>query len=229
MTAPEQLPLGIRLDAATTFENFYPADNRDLVRVLQEGTEPLLYLWGAAGTGKSHLLQAACHAAVQRGDSVMYLPLRGDESLTPAVLEGLDNADVVCIDDVDSIARQTQWEEELFHLFNRVRDQRGRLYVTAKVSPTALEIQLSDLASRLAWGLTFQLQTLTDAQKIAALQLRAQRRGLELSGEVAGYLLKQLPRDMHHLFAMLDRLDQASLQQQRRLTIPFVKNWIKTV
>ncbi len=222
-----QLPLGIRLDDSATYANFIAEKNSALLTLLQSDIEPLVYIWGNAGCGKSHLLQAVCHAVAQADKRVMYLPLGAAELLSPAILEGIEDTAVVCIDDLHAIAGDSYWEEALFHFYNRLRERGGHLRVTANVSPTALPIQLADLASRLQWGVTFQLQSLDDNDKRQALQVRAQQRGFELPDEVANYLMKRLPRDMHTLFDLLNKLDVASLQAQRRLTIPFVKQWLE--
>lgn len=104
-----------------------------------------------------------------------------------------------------------------------MRDLGVRLLVSANMPPKQLSCVLPDLASRLSWGLVFQVQGLADTQKLSALQLRSQRRGLTLSDEVGKFLLHNYPRDMLQLFAILEKLDQASLAEQRRLTVPFVK------
>ncbi len=226
-----QLPLSVRLRESATFANFFSAANPAVVSLLDSdvlsGREPCVYLWGAAGCGKTHLLHALCHAATARGLTPFYLPLAEREGITPELLEDLDAMDVVCIDDVQAVAGQGAWETALFHLYNRLRDNRRALVVTATVSPAALPIVLADLRTRLAWGPVLQLHGLSDNDKAAALQLRARGRGLELSLEVANFLLRRCPRDMHRLFALLDELDLASLSAQRRLTIPFVKQALK--
>jgi DnaA family protein len=144
-------------------------------------------------------------------------------TLAPELLEGLEQQALIAIDDVQAIAGMPQWEEALFHLYNRVRDYGHRLVVSATVAPAGLTLTLPDLISRLGWGPVFQLATLSDADKRAALQMRARRRGLELGNEVAEYLLRRCPRDMDSLFSLLNQLDRASLVAQRRLTIPFVR------
>lgn len=218
-----QLPLGIGLKDSATFENFYPAGNELVVEALQHGNDAMLYLWGPVGSGKSHLLQALCHAAATRGESQIYLPLRELVSLSPALLDGLEQQVVIAIDDIQAVAGQSSWEEALFHLYNRVRDSGHRLVVSASSAPAKLELALPDLISRLGWGPVFQLATLSDKDKRGALQLRAHRRGLEMGDEVADYLLKRCPRDMDSLFNLLNKLDQASLAAKRRLTVPFVR------
>ncbi|WP_411293571.1 DnaA regulatory inactivator Hda [Thiohalophilus sp.] len=220
-----QLPLGVRLQDAATFENFLPADNERVLAALHTADAPSIYLWGAAGTGKSHLLQAVCHQAAAQNQRAAYLPL-ADPGLEPAMLEGMEQFDRLCLDDLDAVAGDPAWETALFHVYNRLTAAGHQLLVTATGSPTALGIQLPDLRSRLGWGPVFQLQPLGDTAKRQALQQRAAARGLSLDDEVAAYLMTRCPRDMSSLFALLDGLDEASLAAQRRLTIPFVREYL---
>lgn len=219
-----QLPLGISLRDTATFDNFYSAGNELVVQALQQGNDRMLYLWGPVGCGKTHLLQALCHTTAASGQSPVYLPLQELRLLSPELLDGLESRALLVIDDIQAIAGLPQWEETLFHLYNRVRDQGHRLVVSATVPPAGLAVTLPDLVSRLGWGPVFQLSTLSDQDKRVALQMRARRRGLEMSNEVAGYLLRRCPRDMDSLFNLLNQLDHASLAAQRRLTIPFVRD-----
>lgn len=221
-----QLTLRIGLRDSATFANFLPGDNAAPLHLLQQCTEPFVYLWGGIGSGRSHLLQAACHTETAHGGSPAYLPLAELAQAGVELLDGLEQMSLVCLDDLQAVVGDRDWEESLFHLYNRVRDAGGRLLAAADASPSALGIHLPDLRSRLSWGPVFQLQSLDDAGKLAALQLRAQARGMELGEEVGTYLLRRCPRDMHALFELLERLDQASLAAQRRLTIPFVRELI---
>lgn len=223
-----QLSLRMWLRESATFANYVAGSNLQVITALQQacsgGSERFIYLWGSDGVGKSHLLQAACHAAAEHGS--VYLPL-SEPGLAPEMLEGLEQMAVVAVDNIDAIAGQREWETALFHLYNRIRDQgHGVLLIAANQPLAAVAIKLPDLRSRLAWGLVFQLHTLSDAEKLAALQQRARQRGFELSEEVGRYLLRHYQRDMSALFELLELLDQRSLAQQRRLTIPFVKEVI---
>jgi DnaA family protein len=233
-TGREQLALNLRLRDASSFENYFVARNREAVEHLQRavqglGSAPLapaswLYLWGEPGTGKTHLLEAACRAAQEQGQAPLYVPLADKADITPALLEDIEQVPLVCVDDVDAIAGDAAWEAALFALYERLRAHDGMLVLAARTGPVAIGLKLADLATRLAAGLVYQLQPLSDAEKIAALRLRAQRRGLQMTEEVANYLLTRFPRDMHSLFALLDRLDTATLAAQRRLTIPFLRS-----
>lgn len=225
--APAQLPLGVGLRDDATFDSFLPAANASLVerlsRQLDADGEPFLYLWGAPGSGRSHLLQAACHAASDRDLRALYLPLQDLGHFPPLMLEDAERLDLVAIDDVETVIGRRRWEEALFHAFNRLRDAGKRLVVSAAVAPRQLPVKLPDLASRLTWGVTFHLQPLGDSERLQALQLRARIRGMQLPDEVARYILHRGPRKLDELFEELAVLDRASLSAQRKLTIPFVK------
>lgn len=224
---PMQLPLSVSLRDDATFANFHPGPNAGmvdrLVHQLDEGGESLIYLWGRPGVGRSHLLQAACHAASDRDFRALYLPLKQVGDLPPTMLEEVERLDLLAIDNLEGVMGLEAWEEALFHAFNRLRDAGRRLLVAADAPPRQLPVSLPDLASRLSWGMTFHVQPLDDADRMAALQLRARGRGIQLSDEVTIYILNRGPRRLGDLFALLETLDRASLSAQRRLTIPFVR------
>ncbi len=226
----EQIPLGFTWRDGISFSNYFPSANAEAVHHLQQAAagdgEQFLLPWGSDGVGKSHLLQAACQHAAEHQRSVAYLPMAELLELSPEVFDGLEQMSLVCIDDLQLIAGNAQWDEALFHFYNRVRDAGGALIAAADVAPVALNVTLPDLQSRLAWGPVLQLTELDDAGKTAALQLRAKGRGFDLPDEVAKFLMRRSARDMASLFGLLDMLDEASLVQQRKLTIPFVRDLI---
>ena len=236
----EQIPLRFGWRDGLSFNNFFvenvaasnAASNAEAMHHVQRtatgevGAEQFLFLWGAAGVGKSHLLQAACQQAAESQRAVAYLPMTELLDLSPGIFEGLEQMSLVCLDDAQLITGKPEWDEALFHFYNRMRDAGGSLLVMADVAPSALAVTLPDLRSRLLWGPVLQLAELDDAGKISALQLRANGRGFELPDDVAQFLIRRSARDMPSLFALLDRLDEASLVQQRKLTIPFVRNLI---
>lgn len=223
----QQIPLRIGLRDSATFANFHPGPNAAVVHALQLAHEPFIYLGGPLGCGRSHLLQAACHAVSEAGGLAAYLPLEECMAMSPQMLEGMEQMALLALDDVERLAGNREWEQALFHLYNRMRDAGHRMIVAGNAAPAALGITLPDLLSRLGWGPVYQLQTLNDSEKAAALRMRARQRGMDLSGEVADYLLHHASRDMHDLFALLERLDEGSLAAQRKLTIPFVRTFIR--
>ena len=223
-----QLPLGLALRESARFDSYFAGLNAEAVQQLQLAAtgqgENLVYIAGARGVGKTHLLQAACHSASQCGRSSAYLPLQEMPDLAPVVLEGLEQLDLVCLDDVSATAGHADWETALFDLFNRLRAAGSTLLVAGEQRPDQSGFALADLVSRLSWGLSYSLKVLADDDVLAALACRAQGRGLALPEDTAQFLLRRFPRDLPTLFALLDTLDTASLIEQRRLTIPFVKS-----
>lgn len=236
----EQIPLRFGWRDGFSFNNYFAVDslhsggqsNAEAVHHVRRaaagevGAEQFLFLWGSSSVGKSHLSQAACQLAAENQRAVAYLPMTELVNLSAEVFDGLEQMSLICLDDVQLIVGNAEWEEALFHFYNRVRDAGGVLLVTANMAPSALAVTLPDLQSRLSWGPVLQLSELDDDGKISALQLRAQGRGFELPNEVAQFLIRRSVRDMASLFLLLDKLDEASLVQQRKLTIPFVRNLI---
>jgi DnaA family protein len=231
-----QLALGVKLRADAVFASFWPGPNSEIVATLRAPSTVPLWLWGASGSGKTHLLQAVCAAAGETASDeaasgapdaaspAAYFPLAAPRELPPEALAGFERARVLCIDDVDAVAGDLAWESALFRLFNEASELGTRLIFAAASAPRQLAWRLGDWGSRAAACAVYQLRELDDDGRIEALRLRAAQRGLQLPYETSEYLLKRMPRDMHSLFAVLDQLDEASLVAQRRLTIPFIRD-----
>lgn len=226
---PQQLSLNVTLNEETTFANFtaMSANQAALAALASFATgagEKLLCVWGPSGAGVSHLLQAVCHRASAAALHAQYLPLAELKGYPPAaVLEGLEYQHLICVDDLDQAAGSPQWEEALFHCYNRCKDSGRGLLLGASQNPVSLPFQLPDLSSRVLGTLRYSLAHLDDEHLAQALKARAQALGLELGDDVAKFLLHRVARNSHKVFALLAELDAASLREQRRLTVPFVK------
>ena len=229
----EQLSLPVQLPDDETFESYVSGDNAQVVEHLQRLTlshlqvqeQFLTFISGEQGSGKSHLLYSVCHKAQLQNLSHIYIGLKQHQELSQQLLMGLENIQIVCLDDVHLVLQDEQWQLALFDLINRVKEVGNcHLVVCANAGPKALTVSLPDLKSRLVWGVSFQIQPLTDEQRVEALISRADRRGLTMSDEVARFLLTHLQRDMPSLMAILDELDNSSLKEKRKLTIPFIKS-----
>jgi DnaA family protein len=222
-----QLTLGVSLSEAHHFANFIGGENQPALAALRRlaggACGPLVYLWGSAGSGKTHLLEAACAEAGAGGRTTAYLPLGTSATLDPTMLAGLEIAHLICIDDVHAIAGHRLWEEALFHLYNQAESSGVPMAAAADRPPLDLPLVLNDLKSRLCAGMVFRTRELDDHDRGRALAARARARGLEFPEEAVRYLLSRGPRDMHSLMAVLDRLDALSLSEQRRLTVPLVR------
>ena len=221
-----QLPLAVRLQDRASFASFHAGGNGVAVATLRQVADGrrqgVFWLAGATASGKSHLLQAVCVAAAP-GRSGAYLPLRELHTAGPEVLSGWQDAQCVCIDDVEVVLGQLLWERALFNLHRELEERAATLVMSAPAAPQACSFALPDFASRCAHALLLTLAPLDEADLRLALQRHADQRGLELPDETANYLLRRMPRDMERLRALLDTVDVAALQAQRRLTIPFVR------
>lgn len=222
-----QLALAIQLNDEATLADFCWGDNtllkQEINKTLVGQGERLFTIWGNPGSGKSHLLQACCQAMATQAAAI-YLPLQILKEWGPQTIDGLAEQSLIAIDDIDSIASDSVWEEALFHLYNKVRDNdKTILLIASKQSLSSLSIKLPDLRSRLAWGLVTQLNELSDELKIKSLQQHANKRGFDLPTSVGQFLIKRCARNMHDLHHILDLLDKASLAAQRKITVPFVK------
>ena len=222
----QQLTLNVHLRDDATLENYLPLASTEVLlaalrKQLGPTGEPILFVHGATDSGRTHLLQAACHLA---GTDAQYLPLAELRAYSPAeVFQGIESLALVCLDDVQAVLGDADWELQLFHLFNRARDRQCRLLVSADAAPRTLDVGLDDLRSRLGWGIVYRLPTLDDKEKQRLLMFRAERRGLQLSAEGASFIVNRAPRSLDSLLGFLDTLDRASLAQQRALSIPFIK------
>lgn len=227
-----QLPLGLELRSPTRLDDYIAAENRQVLDLLQQQLTPegeaQLYISGSPGSGRSHLLLGQCNAARELGWTLAYLPCQEIIGLSPEVLEGLEQYRLIVVDDVDRLAGNAAWEAALFGLFNRARDRDSRLLFSAEEAAPRAGFTLPDLRSRLAWGITYRIKPLDDEHRQLLLTQFAARRGLDMSSEVARYLLDRYSRDTGQLLQLIERLDHDSLAEQRRLTIPFVRSRLMT-
>ncbi|MCJ8295587.1 MAG: DnaA regulatory inactivator Hda [Colwellia sp.] len=224
-----QLTLQVQLPDDETFGSFKSDANLGIVSQLKsyidqkQDSPHSFYMFGLSSVGKSHLLHASSTYAAQVGKSSVCLSCAELKHLPVEVLDGLEQIDLICLDDIHLIAGDERWQQAIFDLYNRVFEQNNYLLISGDESVQQLGISLPDLVSRLSWGLTEQVKPLEDEEKIIAIQHRATQRGLFLSDEVVKFLLNRLSRDMGSLITSLDVLDKASIQEQRKITIPFIK------
>lgn len=207
-----QLILDLLPEAAPSLDNFVAGGNLEALTglaawLVPENREPLLFLWGEAGAGKTHLLRAS---------EARYIDAVGDPDL-----DGIGEAlDFYAIDGIESLGESGQIA--LFNLFNRLRAAGGRLLVSAAVPPLQLRLR-EDLRTRLGSGLVYRLQPLTDAEKLEAIRAQASARGMRLPDDALNYLFARAPRDMRSLAAFLAALDRYSLEHKRPITLPLLR------
>ncbi len=211
-----QLALKFRLDDHTRLDDYVGEAGSKLVQL-----SGFIYLSGSKGSGKSHLLQGICHRAVSEGLTTLYLPALS--VLEPGVLEGLEQVDLICLDDIDAVIELADWQRALFHLINAVKDAGHTLIISSSAPVSALKLELGDLDSRIKGAYLLSTDLLDDEQKLEVIGLKARRRGFDMSQEVCRFILGRSQRDMHHLARLVDQLDEETLRRQKKVTIPFVK------
>jgi DnaA family protein len=239
----QQLPLGVRIPDRAVFESYFAGPNAQSVEQAMRvatgalasaddgsrrdvGTQAVTWLCGPASVGKTHLLQAIVARAGKRGRAG-YFPLTELAPLGVGVLEGLNSLDCICLDDLDQVIGQLDWEKALFGLLREIQERDGSLVVAAKAPPALSPWSLRDLGSRFTAAAIFQLHELDEDDQAKALQLHAHVRGFELPDDTARWLQRRFPRDMRTLYDLLDTLDEAALVAQRRLTVPFIRSVLK--
>ena len=215
----QQLILNLDLSRPPSLSSFVTGRNAELLAALREveanlPRERFLYLWGEHGAGKTHLLQAV---AANRG---VFISVSKETRIDAA----LADAPLVAVDGVDLLSEAGAID--LFNVYNGMREAGGVLLANGPCPPTQLKLR-PDLMTRLAWGLVFQVHTLTDEEKISALQAHAKARGFNLGHEVGHYLLTHWRRDMLSLFAALEALDKYSLELKRPITLPLLREALK--
>ncbi|MEW5833528.1 MAG: DnaA regulatory inactivator Hda [Pseudomonadota bacterium] len=229
MTA--QLPLALRWPRRQRFEHFHAgAHNAAALAAIEALAErpgaPWVYLHGPLGSGRSHLLLAAAQAAAEAGRRVQYLPLAtlADRA---AALRGVAGSEWLALDDLEAIAGQREAEHALFDLYNQTRAEGGTLLFAAAAGPADAGIVLPDLRSRLGACTQFALRPLDDEERRAVLRERARARGIHLDDAVLDWLFARYARDLGALLDLLDRLDRASLAARRRITVPFLRGFLR--
>ena len=222
----KQIPLAISFNDKSKFDNFLVGNNQELVNVLRDTTQTkqtsLLYIYAAKGSGKSHLLFSVINLAEHLQVEAIYLDLSNTE-ISPEMLNELDSAFIICLDNVHTWSGDDEKEKALFTLIEQVKHNAGSLIISSEQPPEKSHFVLKDLVSRLNSGLIYALRHLSVDQIGEAIKSRALDRGIKISDSVIKFLLNHSSRDINDLFLFLDKVDKASLREKRKITIPFLQ------
>ncbi len=226
MAISAQIPLILEPGRTDQFENFVDGPNRAAVAAVkdileQSGTS--IFLYGPPSSGKTHLLNALCSLAHRRDLAAFYVAASRVSPDASAGLRDLQSFDLVCLDDIDRVARNRAWEEAAFHCFNQVREDGGNMVISSRLPLSELALSLRDLQSRLGWDLQVGLQILTDDLKLKVLNGRSKAAGTAVPEEVIQYLVKRGRRDLGSLTRALDLLSEAAYAGKRKITIPLAR------
>lgn len=213
----KQLVLDLGAEPAQSLDTFQVGANAELTHLMhlfaeRSSREHFAYLWGDTGAGKTHLLHGLAASPGAR-----YIAA----DAPAAAFVHAPATTLYLLDDCDRLSPQRQIDA--FALFNQIREHGAYMVCTGPVPPAVLQVR-EDLRTRMGWGLVYQIHGLSDDQKIEALTHAAEARGLTLSASVLPYLLSHFKRDMRSLSTMLDALDQYSLETQRPVTLPLLRD-----
>ena len=226
-----QIPFEFGNYQQNDFESFLTGENETLLNVLNKiankQSTHSLYLWGQSGTGKTHLLQAVCKQANEQEQHVAYIPLKQHKEISPEMLHDLGQLDLVCVDDLESLSGEVEWQQGLTWLYNELRDNNHSLLISGNTAPVNIPLEVDDLKSRLSWDQIYQINLPSDELKAEILKQKAAARSFDLSDDVIEYLIRRVDRDLASLMRILDKVDRASLAAKRKVTIPFVKELIE--
>ncbi len=219
----QQGVLPLRLPDFASFENYLPATNQETITHLHEfltlqEAKRTAYLWGESGTGKTHLLYAACKTV----SNSIYISLQ-DRNIQTDILVSVEDQSLICLDDLQCAALNLDWERRLMTLVEEVELDGRRLIVAARLPPDGLNLKLPDLVSRLAGKQIFRLNPIGDEERIEIFIDRGRRRGMEIDEQVARYAINRYNRNMHSVLELLNRIELASLEKHRMITIPLLK------
>lgn len=231
MPASPQILLPLERRSEDRFDTFVSGPNDAALSALiatLDSPGSGVFLRGPRGSGKSHLLNALCNEAQTRSLSAFYIALAALPEEAADGLAGLEQFELVCVDDIDSIAGCSLWEEALFHCFNRLREAGSRVVLSSTLPLAAIPLGLPDLRSRAGWGLRLALEPLDDAAKAEVLVRRARAAGIELPAEVRNYLLSRGSRQVSDLVANLEAVREAALKAKRRLTVPLAREVLRS-
>lgn len=231
-----QLALPVSFSENKTFDTLVHGDNSNAIEHLKSLVVPssqntlmpsqrLCFIYGPQSSGKTHVLLAIEDFCSRQDVSVQYLNAALVSTFPVSVLEGLDNNQVLCIDNLHAIEANDEWQTAIFNLINQFLEGNKRLLLfSSKVPVKSLNFDLPDLLTRLTWGVNFSLKLLSDEHRRQALETHFQQLGVVYTDEAIQFLTLRGSRDMAKLVEALQMLDKASLESQRKITVPFVKS-----
>ena len=229
-----QLTLPLDISEAKSFDNFVEAENAPIVAHLKyrlstqlDAKEPTYHgviIWGEASSGKTHLMMALSRVFHQLGGDVQWI---GPEMGEQDIASGGDLKTLYVVDDIEALVQAPDGEKSLLTIIEKIKQENGLLYISAKHAPSGMQIGLADLSSRLRAIDCFELQALSEAHKRTLLTRWAHARGFVLNQDVVNWLFTHTSRDLGRMYDLMEQIDAVSLAQHRRVTIPFIKSIIE--
>jgi len=227
MSNPQQLTFPWSAKPKLIFRDFYAnKENLNLVNDLKDQEAGDIIIQASSNSGKSHLLQSLCNFYNEIGKTSFYLPIKTALDYDSSVLDSINKIDLVCIDDIDFVVKNDEWERAIFNLINQCQQSNSRIIFSVADSIDIAGFNLSDLLSRLKKLLKYNVANLDDEDIKAALNLIIEHNSINIGDKEVNYILNHGKRDIAYLKQTLFKLDEYSLSTKKKITIPLIKEII---
>ena len=219
-----QLILPYQKNIKHTFDNFYTNNIKNIqiiesIKNIYNHKNNHMYIWGSKSSGKSHLLFSTCNYHSKKKKNCAYFSLKDYKNFKSDILNGLDEYDLVCIDNLDSIYGNKEWEYSLFILLNRILNTEKKIIFTSSSSLALNNIELKDLKSRISWGLVFMINKPNDDIKKKILKNIIFEKEYNITLDVINYLLKKKDRDIATLIDTIHKAGYHSLSTNKKVSL----------
>ena len=227
MNNPQQLTFPWSAKPKLIFRDFYTnKENLNLVNNLKDQEAGDIIIQASSNIGKSHLLQSVCNFYNEIGKTSFYLPIKKALDYDPSILDSINKIDLICIDEIDFIAKNDEWERAIFNLINQCQQSTSRIIFSVSGSIDTAGFNLPDLLSRLNKLLKYNVTNLDDRDIEAAIDLIIEHNSINIGDKEINYILNHAKRDIAHLKHILFKLDEYSLSTKKKITIPLIKEII---
>ena len=222
MNKPIQLTFPWLRKTKASFDNFYFDSSNKLLRETLEGNEDL-FLFGSHETGKTYLLNALCNNYAENDLISLYIPIKEVIDLGPQFLESLENLNLICIDDINLVSENQEWEIAVFNLINSCLLSNCRLVFASSVNLSEINFQLPDLVSRIKKIHCLKVYPIKENRVPDAIKYITKSKSINLGENEINYLMTHSKRGIANLTAIIDQLDKLSMELKRKITIPLIK------
>ena len=225
MNSPKQLTFPWNKSFHSSFEGFYiDPKNKQLISILENiSINENMYIYGLKNSGKTYLLQSLCNKYSKNDKSSLFLPLKDVIKYGVEIIDSIENMDLVCIDGLEAVSQNKEWEIGLFNLINNAQQTGCRLVFTSSSEEGAINFSLADLDSRIRKFQSHEIFPISDDHLLKALKKITNLRSISLGEKEAQYLITYTKRNIADLTIILESLDQLSMENKRRITIPLIK------
>ena len=225
MNSPKQLTFPWNKSFHSSFEGFYiDPKNKQLISILENiSINENMYIYGLKNSGKTYLLQSLCNKYSKNDKSSLFLPLMDVIKYGVEIIDSIENMDLVCIDGLEAVSQNKEWEIGLFNLINNAQQTGCRLVFTSSSEEGAINFSLADLDSRIRKFQSHEIFPISDDHLLKALKKITNLRSISLGEKEAQYLITYTKRNIADLIIILESLDQLSMENKRRITIPLIK------